>query len=105
MIRKFWRVLVKFWKDIVYGPGNDNADLARLGVALGTLSVIGAAIWNILLGLPIELGPAGFPGGLGALYIGAAAFVYAKDRGKAENTVAKAINTTAETESIKEEKR
>jgi len=91
MLKKFWKILVTFWKDVLYGPGNASADLSRIAVAVGVLISTAAVVWNMLLGLPIELGPTGLLGGLGALYIGAAAFIYAKDRAKAENTVAVAI--------------
>lgn len=80
-----------FITDLLKGPGNEAWDLGRIAVALGILVVISAAIWNMLLGLPIELGPTGLPGGMAAFYGGCAALIYAKDRAKAENTVAVAI--------------
>jgi len=80
----------KFLRDLFYGPGNESADLGRIGGALAVLSMFAAAGWNVSLGLPIELGPTGFGGGLAAVLGGAAAWIYAKDRAKAENTVAKA---------------
>lgn len=82
----------KFFKDLFYGPGNTNADLGRIIGAVGVLMMIGGQIWNILLGLPLELGPTGLGGGLAAVIGAAAALVYAKDRAKAENTVAQAVS-------------
>lgn len=82
----------QFLKDLFYGPGNEAADLGRIGGALAVLAMFGAAGWNVALGLPIELGPTGFGGGLAAVLGGAAAWIYAKDRAKAENIVAKAVS-------------
>ena len=78
-------------KDLLKGPGNVAWDLGRLAVALGTGSVVASVVWNILLGLPIELGPTGLPGGLGAFFGGCAALIYAKDRAGSENKVANAV--------------
>ncbi len=83
---------MKFLRDLFMGVGNANWDIGRIGGALAVLSMFLAAGWNIALGLPIELGPTGFGGGLAAVLGGAAAWVYAKDRAKAENVVA---NTAA----------
>lgn len=77
-----------FVEDLFKGPNNDYWDLGRILGAVGvTLMVIGQ-LWNIALGLPIELGPTGLGGGLGAVLAGVAALIYAKDRAKAENKVA-----------------
>jgi hypothetical protein len=81
----------KFLKDLFYGPGNEAADIGRIIAFVATLFTIFGAIWNVLLGLPLELGPTGFPGGLGVVLTAAAALIYAKDRAKAENTVAKSV--------------
>jgi hypothetical protein len=86
-----------FLIDLLKGPGNEHWDLGRILAALSVISTIAGAIWNVLLGLPLELGPTGFPGGLGVVLGGCAALIYAKDRAKAENTVAKAVNTEANT--------
>jgi hypothetical protein len=82
---------VRFWKDLFYGPGNENADIGRILAFFSVLVTFTGAVWNVLLGLPLELGPTGFPGGLALVLGGAAALIYAKDRAKAENTVAKAV--------------
>lgn len=85
----------QFLKDLFYGVGNQAADLGRIGGALAVLSMFGAAGWNIYLGLPIELGPTGFGGGLAAVLGGAAAWIYAKDRAKSESVVAQAVADSA----------
>lgn len=85
----------KFLKDLFYGPGNVSADLGRILGAVGVLMMLGGQVWNIALGLPLELGPAGLGGGLAAVIGAVAALVYAKDRAKAENTVAKAVAAEA----------
>ena len=85
----------KFLKDLFYGPGNTAADLGRIIGAFGVLMMLGGQVWNVMLGLPLELGPSGLGGGLAAVIGGAAALVYAKDRAKAENTVAKAMQDNA----------
>jgi hypothetical protein len=81
----------KFLKGLFYGPGNLDPDIGRIVGTLAVFSMFIAAGWNVSLGLPIELGPAGFGGGLAAVCTGVAAWIYAKDRAKAENAVAKAV--------------
>jgi hypothetical protein len=83
---------MKLIKDLFYGPGNLAADLGRIVGALAVAMMLGGQVWNIMLGLPIELGPTGLGGGLAAVLGGAAALIYAKDRAKTENTVAKAMD-------------
>lgn len=82
---------MKFIKDLLKGPGNIAWDLGRLGVAVGIVNMTAAVYWNISLGLPIELGPTGLLGGMGAFFTGCAALIYAKDRASAENKVAVAV--------------
>lgn len=82
---------MQFFKDLLKGPGNEAWDLGRILALLSALSMLGGELWNVSLGLPLELGPTGFGGGLAAVLGGAAALIYAKDRAKAENVVA---NTT-----------
>ena len=84
--------------DLLKGPDNEHWDLGRVLAFLSSLSMIMGAVWNVLLGLPLELGPTGFGGGLAAVLGGCAALIYAKDRARAENVVAKAADTTANTE-------
>jgi hypothetical protein len=85
---------MKFIIDLLKGPDNQHWDLGRI-LALGSsLSMLGGEIWNVSLGLPLELGPTGFGGGLAAVLGGAAALIYAKDRARAENTVATALKET-----------
>lgn len=83
---------MKFLRDLFMGVGNANWDIGRIGGGLAVLAMFAAAGWNVSLGLPIELGPTGFGGGLAAVLGGAAAWIYAKDRAKAENTVAQAVS-------------
>jgi hypothetical protein len=89
---KFLRWLGKVFRDLFYGPGNDAADLGRIIGTLGVLMMLGGQAWNMALGLPLELGPTGLGGGLAAVIGASAALIYAKDRAKAENTVAKAVS-------------
>ena len=82
---------MKFVIDLLKGPDNLHWDLGRILSLASALSMIGGELWNVLLGLPLELGPTGFGGGLAAVLGGCAALIYAKDRARAENTVATAI--------------
>lgn len=81
---------MKFLRDLLAGPDNLYWDLGRILAALGSLTLIGGAVWNVLLGLPVELGPTGLGGGFAALFTSCAALIYAKDRAKAEATAMKA---------------
>jgi hypothetical protein len=81
-------VKIGFIQDLFKGPNNDYWDLGRIVAGVSTLSMILGAVWNVFLGLPLELGPAGLGGGLAAVLGGCAALIYAKDRAKAENVVA-----------------
>lgn len=82
---------MKFIQDLLKGPGNVAWDLGRLAVATGIVLMAASVVWNISLGLPIELGPTGFLGGMGAFFTGCAALIYAKDRAGSENKVANAV--------------
>lgn len=82
---------MKIVKDLLKGPGNLAWDLGRIAVASGVLLVIYSTAWNIWLGLPIDLGVTGLPGGLGAFFGGCAALIYAKDKAGAETKVANSI--------------
>ncbi len=82
---------MKFIKDLFWGPGNLAADLGRIIAFGAAVMMLCAQIWNVRLGLPIDLGPGGLGGGLGVVMGGIGALIYAKDRAKSENTVAKAI--------------
>lgn len=78
-------------RDLFAGPGNANWDLGRIVGAVGVLMMLSGQVWNILLGLPVELGPTGLGGGLAAVIGAAAALIYAKDRAKTEAGVGKAV--------------
>lgn len=78
--------------DIFKGPGNQYWDLGRF-VAFGAgAAMLAGQAWNIWLGLPIELGPTGLGGGLGAVMAGQAALILAKDKAGAD---ARLTNATA----------
>lgn len=84
---------MKLLKDLFAGPDNAYWDLGRILGFIASLAMIGGAVWNVLLGLPLELGPAGFGGGFAAVLTASAALIYAKDRAKAENIAAKRGNS------------
>jgi hypothetical protein len=86
---------MKFLRDLFAGPENSYWDLGRILGSVAFLSMIGGAVWNIMLGRPIDLGPTGFGGGLAAVVGATAALVYAKDRARTEATVAHAVATPA----------
>lgn len=82
---------MKLIRDLLKGPSNLYWDLGRVAVLTGVLMVLGSTLWNLWLGLPIDLGVTGLPGGLGAFFGGCAALIYAKDKADAETQVAKAL--------------
>lgn len=86
---------MKFIRDLFMGVGNQNWDIGRIGGALAVLSMMAAEVWNITLGLPIDLDKFGV--GMAAVLGGAAAWIYAKDRAKAENVVAQAVSDATPT--------
>lgn len=69
-----------FLRDLFMGPNNSFWDLGRILAFVSTLAMLGAQVWNIHLGLPIDLGPAGLGGGLAAVITAAAVLILAKDR-------------------------
>ena len=77
------------FRDLFFGPGNAAADLGRIISFLATFAMLASTVWNMMLGLPIELDKAGV--GFAAVLGACAAFIYAKDRAKTENTVARAV--------------
>lgn len=83
----------KFVVDLLKGPENGHWDLGRILALASSVAMIGGEIWNMLLGLPLDLGPGGFGGGMAAVLGGAAALIYAKDRARAENVVARTVTT------------
>lgn len=70
----------QFFQDLLKGPGNLYWDLGRIAVGTGVLLMIHGVVWDTYLGQPIELGPTGLLGGMGAFFTGCAALIYAKDR-------------------------
>lgn len=88
---------MKFFKDLFYGFGNQAADLGRILGALAFFLMIGAAVWNMHLGLPIELDKLGL--GLAGVITASAALIYAKDRARTEATVAPIMAETAHDQS------
>ena len=93
--------MIKFLKDLLKGPGNLYWDLGRWLALVSALMMLGGQAWNIWLGLPIELGPAGLGGGLAAVLGGCAAFVWAKDRSGSEARLTMAVAHNVEEESAK----
>lgn len=81
---KLLRWIAARLKDLFYGPGNRYLDLGRVVGFVAALAIICAALWNMWLGEPIELGPAGLGGGLAAVVGAIAGLIAAKDyvRGK-----------------------
>ncbi|HYC66039.1 MAG TPA: hypothetical protein VEC14_15015 [Reyranellaceae bacterium] len=73
-LRRTWR----FVEDLLKGPGNVYWDTGRCLAVLGAAMMLGGQIWNVKLKQPIDLGPAGLGGGLGAFLTAAAVFLAAK---------------------------
>lgn len=69
-------------KDLLYDPTNTHLDPGRVAGWVTILTVIGAAVWNVHLGQPIDVGVSGLPGGLGALLTAAVVYLI-KDRKQA----------------------
>ena len=80
---------MKFLKDLFMGGQNEYWDEGRILAAVGTFLIFMAEVWNMLLGLPIEIDKVGVAEA--AVLTASAALIYAKDRAKTENTVAKAV--------------
>lgn len=89
---------MKWFKDLLKGPGNLYWDLGRVLAFTAALMMLGGQAWNIWLGLPIELGPTGLGGGLAAVLGGMAALIFAKDKAGAEARL-----TTAFAHNVEEE--
>lgn len=89
---------MKLIKDLFKNPGNLAWDLARFIATGGGLLMVAAQAWNMHLGLPIELGPTGLGGGLGAVMAGQAALIFAKDKAGAEARLTQAVTHNIEQE-------
>lgn len=84
---------MKLIVDLFKGPGNLAWDLGRF-VAFGAgAAMLAGQVWNIILGLPIELGPTGLGGGLGAVMAGQAALIFAKDKAGADARLTQAVTS------------
>lgn len=70
--------MMKLIRDLLMGPGNCYWDQARFGAFAAMMAILACVVWNVVLGLPIDLDKAGI--GIGAILTGSAAWVYAKDR-------------------------
>lgn len=82
---------MKLIVDLFKGPGNIAWDLGRF-VAFGAgVCMVAGQVWNIILGLPVELGPTGLGGGLGAVMAGQAALIFAKDKAGADARLTQAV--------------
>lgn len=86
---------MKLIVDLFKGPGNLAWDLGRF-VAFGAgVAMVAGQAWNIWLGLPIDLGPGGLGGGLGAVLAGQAALIFAKDKAGSDARAVAALTPTA----------
>lgn len=70
-------------KDLLYDPGNNHLDNGRLMAFVATAALLAGEIHNILLKQPIDLGPGGLGGGLGAVLTAAVVYVI-KDRSSSQ---------------------
>lgn len=86
---KLFRWFSDRFRDLFFGQGNVAADLGRVIAGLSVLAVIGGEIWNVHLGLPIEIDKLGIA--LAAVITADAALIYAKDRAKTESKAVDAI--------------
>ena len=89
---------MKLIKDLLKGPTNAYWDLGRILALVAALMMLGGQVWNIRLGLPLELGPTGLGGGLAAVLGGMAALIFAKDKAGAEARLTGALAQTVEEE-------
>lgn len=71
---------MKFIADLLKGPSNAYWDLGRIVALFAALSMLAGALHNVRLGLALDLGPAGFGGGLAAVIAACAGLIYAKDK-------------------------
>lgn len=93
--------MIGFIRDLFKGPGNGFWDLGRI-VAFGAgIAMLAGQAWNIWLGLPIELGPTGLGGGLGAVMAGQAALILAKDKAGADARLTMAVAAATEKQTAK----
>ncbi len=70
---------LKWLADLFKGPGNTYWDLGRIVTAFSVITLIGATVWNMRLGVPIDIGPGGLGGGLAAVITAAGVLIAAKD--------------------------
>jgi hypothetical protein len=76
---KVGRWIAERLKDLFYGVGNTHLDHGRVAAFLCLSTLIGAAVWNMHLRQPIDLGPNGLGGGLGCILTAAVIYMF-KDR-------------------------
>jgi len=67
------------------GIGNEHWDEGRIIAGFGQFLIFMAEVWNMLLGLPLEIDKLGIAEA--AVVTASAALIYAKDRAKTESTV------------------
>jgi hypothetical protein len=77
--RRVGRWIAERLKDLFYGPGNKSLDHGRVMVFVSVATVVAGVGHNVRLGQPIDLGPMGLPGGLGAILTAAVIYIV-KDR-------------------------
>jgi hypothetical protein len=68
-------------KDLFYGVGNNHLDHGRVAAFICLATLIAATAYNMRLRQPIDLGPGGLGGGLGAVLTAAVIYMF-KDRQK-----------------------
>jgi len=102
-IRKVFRWIGKFLKDLFYSTDNLGADLARFLAFAAAAAELIATYHNMRLGKDIDLGPGGLGGGLAAILTASAGFMAAKawSKKKARESAAIAQNTAVAVEAGK----
>lgn len=90
-IRKFFRRIGGFLKDLFYGTDNLGADLARILAFAAVVGELYAAYHNMKLGKEVDLGPSGLGGGMAAILTAAAAYLAAKAWSKKKSRESAAI--------------
>lgn len=77
-LRSLWHWIAERLRDAFYYSGNQHLDIGRVLAFLGPTALVGAAIWNMHLRQPIDLGPGGLGGGFAAVLTASAGFLAAK---------------------------
>jgi hypothetical protein len=81
--KRAWGWIAERAKDLLYGPGNNHLDIGRVTALGAALLLSFAALWNMYLKQPIDLGPGGLGGGLAAILTAAVVYIYHDRKGDA----------------------